>query len=139
MNKIKVPFLVWVAIVLSGLMVSGGYVFSLYLKATLNYEATSLRSNAIADSSQIIIMTQSLKEVIKETQLAQQKQTALILHYEELKKHNQPLIMLQPTIDELKQLQGNFSLGYLEKLAIEVDAVGETALTQIKAKTIVEN
>lgn len=113
---------------LSTLIASCTYAFDTYEQSSLFYKMTHLRMESIAHSSGALILSEELLRVVQEVRYQQEAYNSLSTQFQNLSRHNQPAIMLEPAITEIERRTTSKDLRAIEK---ELKLIATEAQTNI--------
>ena len=101
-----------------------------YLK--LNHALAIIKAEAIASNSEVLTIASEAENIIQELQATQAAYDILFEEYDlnKLIRHNQPIVVIKPTLDKINRTRNNNNLEELER---RLNSISNQSLDKIKA------
>lgn len=110
----SIPPLAWIITAISGVIFTTGVCVSTIKSSSLNVEFADFKLTSTAKLSKVLELSKELEQkaiALQEQEAAYEK---LKIEFENLKKYNQPLKMLEPAIEEVNRIQDKTDLEAIE-------------------------
>lgn len=130
MNEKKIPTLTWILIGLSGLIYSGGISIARLRQSDYSVQTAQIKVDAISKSSKILFASKQLEEIANKLQQKEEAYNLLVIEYQNLFKHNQPLKMLEPAMKRIEIINAKNNLQTIES---EVEKIANSVSQNIEA------
>lgn len=110
----SIPSLAWIITAGSGLVLAIGVCISTIKASSLSVEFADFKLDSTARLSKVIELSKELEQrttALKEQEAAYQKLKA---EFDNLKRYNQPIELLEPAIQEVERVQNKTDLAEIE-------------------------
>lgn len=126
--KQGIPSIAWTITSLSGLILASGMSISAIKASNLSVQYADFKLNSTARLSKVVELSKELEQRANKLQEKEEAYRKLKAEYDQLRKYNQPLKMLEPALKEVERVQEKNKLSEIEK---ELEATAEEAAEEI--------
>lgn len=126
--KQGIPSIAWTITSLSGLVLATGICISTIKASNLSVQYADFKLNSTARLSKVVELSKELEQRANKLQEKEEAYRKLKAEYDQLKKYNQPLKLLEPALQEVERVQEKNNLSEIEK---ELEATAEEAAEEI--------